>query len=208
MNNLHTYNNFQGKIKTKFQNLLHLKNWNEWNPIIYNFLRIRDGEMLTNFMWILSNIQLNIRRREAAPLLSLSVWHKDRNLLNADFQLHCGVSHSGRSLKNKYFCSALHLCTHAYNPNITNIIIFWQIHLEMPRGHRIFINDKSHMASVWWCGAHIAGSWEETLSGSSQVQAGRSYKKRLRRGKYFIQSQTFYSLYMQSDLSFSKAQSV
>ena len=38
-----------------------------------------------------------------------------------------------------------------YNPNITNIIIFWQIHLEMSRGRRIFINDNSHMARPGQC---------------------------------------------------------
>ena len=62
------------------------------------------------------------------------------------------------------------------------------------------------MASVWRCSAHFPGSWEDTLPDCYQVEEGRRYKKRLRRGKYFIQSQTFYSVYMQSDLSLSKGQ--
>ena len=89
-----------------------------------------------------------------------------------------------------------------YNPNITNIIIFWQIHLEMSRGRRIFINDNSHMAGLGQCGGEL-DYFQRTGQPSSRVRAvGRNcvrllwgsdrsrYKKRSWPGKYFIQSQT------------------
>lgn len=91
-----------------------------------------------------------------------------------------------------------------YNPNITNIIIFWQIHLEMSRGRRIFINDNSHIAhghaSLWWRAWLLPASgqdrhlpvsewWEETLW--DWCGSDRSLnKKRSWAGKYFIQSLT------------------
>ena len=84
-----------------------------------------------------------------------------------------------------------------YNPNITNIIIFWQIHLEMSRGRRIFINDITHT----WPGLITPSQWTGQPSSRVRVVGRNSerllwgsdrslYKKRSWAGKYFIQSQT------------------
>ena len=97
-----------------------------------------------------------------------------------------------------------------YNPNITNLIIFWQIHLEMSRGRRIFINDKLQLARPGpgqcvpvqssasgddfhqpdWLGSHLSvrvvGRKSGLLGGSDRSL----YKKSSWAGKYFIQSRT------------------
>ena len=101
-----------------------------------------------------------------------------------------------------------------YNPNITNLIIFWQIHLEMSRGRRIFINDKLQLARPgpgqcvpvqcspvqcqwgWLPSARLAGqpsSCVRVVGRKSGLLGGSDrslYKKRSWAGKYFIQSQT------------------
>ena len=157
---------------------------------------------------------MELDRKEEAEPHCMFVWLTERDcyLLNADFQLGCVVGGDGFQVAllavninifQRGRCLGLVYTCH-YNPNITNIIIFWQIHLEMSRGRRIFINDNSHIAhgqaSLWWRAWLLPASgqdrhlpvsewWEETLW--DWCGSDRSLnKKRSWAGKYFIQSQT------------------
>ena len=153
---------------------------------------------------------MELDRKEEAEPHCIFVWLTERDcyLLNADFQLGCVVGGDGFQVAllavninifQRGRCLGLVYTCH-YNPNITNIIIFWQIHLEMSRGRRIFINDKSHMA-IPVSGVSLMASLSLDRQPSPCVRAvGRNSgillwgsdrsldKKRSWAGKYFIQS--------------------